>query len=202
MSVEDGVTIMEAMALALLILCGAGAVYILSAHGGPLAGAVPAAVQAAGTAMEVAGDVDGLAASDTTLGGIPVRFPQENPRALGACIFTVSPLAGSRGIGMDRATVTWTAGGNTTVLPFVADGPVEGPAWTIVSRSHALPGHTADEDLVLEPGERFELLAVAPAPLEPYAVFTLVIHPAEDAVPLTIRRTVPARVTPVMDLDG
>jgi hypothetical protein len=200
---EHGITVLEVLVLAGLILCGAGAVCFLSAGSGQQEGVVPAALLMEGTAMQVVGDVDGLAASDTTVEGIPVRFPEQNPRALGACLLTVSPVVGAwEGIDMDRVRISLSSQGRTRPLTFLPAGPMDGSSWTIASRSHFLPFHAADEDRILEPNEQFGLLIVAPSPLEPREQFTLTIAPLEGGVPLTVTRIVPARVTPVMDLDG
>jgi hypothetical protein len=194
---------MEVLVLAGLVLCGMGAVYFLSGGSGPVQGFVPAALQVAGATLRVAGDVDGFAASDTSVAGIPIRFPEQNPRALGGCLFTISTLVGDMGgIDMDQAMVTWITGNRSMALPPTSARPVDGPSWTIASRSHFIPYHAADGDRILEPNERFDLLIMAPEPLPPRSAFTLVITSREGGYPLTVQQTVPARVTPVMDLDG
>jgi hypothetical protein len=166
-------------------------------------GVVPAALRMSGETLRVVGDANGLAASDTTVAGIPVRFPRKDPRSLGACVVTISPLVGDMGgIDMDLVTVTWTTGATTIVLPSLAEGPVNGAAWIIVDRSEFNPFQPEDGDRILEPGEQFTLLLVAPEPLGPGGRFTLEISPGQGGMPLSISRTVPPRVTPVMDLDG
>ena len=200
---DRAVTVLEVLVLAGLILCGMGAIHLLSSGSGPPKGLIPTTLQETGATLRVVGNVYGLAASDTVTGGVTIRFPQENPHALGACLFTLSTLVGDMGgIDMDRAMVTWTFGNRSVALPSDPAPPLEGPAWTIVSRSHVIPYHAADGDRILEPNEQFDLLVIAPEPLLPRSAFTLVIIPREGGYPLTIPRTVPARVTPVMDLDG
>ena len=200
---EQAVTVLEVLVLAGLILCGVGAAHFLSVDSGSMKGLVPATLQETGAALEVVGGVHGIAASDTSVAGIPVRFPEQNPRALGGCLFTISTLVGDRGgIDMDQAMVTWITGNRTVALPPTSARPVDGPSWTIASRSHFIPYHAADGDRILEPNERFDLLIMAPEPLPPRSAITLVITSREGGYPLTVQRTVPARITPVMDLDG
>jgi hypothetical protein len=200
---EQGISMGEVLLLAALILGVLVVVHLLTGGSGPTEGVVPAALEMSGATMRVVGDVNGLAASDTALEGIPVRFPREDPRSLGACVVTVSTLMGDMGgIDMDQAAVTWTTGMSTVALPPLLAGPVEGPSWIIVSRDDVIPFQSDDGDRILEPGEQFTILFVAPSPLGPGARFTVEIFPGGGGIPLTISGTVPPRVTPVMDLDG
>ena len=200
---EQGIAMGEVLLLAALLLGVLVVVHLLTGGIGPEEGLVPAALEMTGATLRVVGDVNGLAASDSTLEGMPVRFPRVDPRSLGACVVTVSPLVGDMGgIDMDRAAVTWTTGTSTMILPALTAGPVEGPGWIIVSRSQFNPFQPEDGDRILEPGEQFTLLLVAPEPLGPDARFAVEISPSGGGIPLTISRTVPPRVTPVMDLDG
>jgi hypothetical protein len=186
-----------------LLISALVVVYLLVGGNGAMAGAIPGALKMSGAALRVVGDVNGLSASDTTLEGIPVRFPREDPHSLGACVVTLSTLVGDMGgIDMDRVVMTWTTGSSTVVLPPLTEGPVEGPAWIIVSRSEFNPFQPEDGDRILEPGEQFTILIVAPEPVAPGHPFTVEIAPGGGGIPLTLERTVPPRVTPVMDLDG
>lgn len=192
----------ELLLLIALLVGVVGAVHLLSGGSGGPSGVVPAALEVTGTALRLVGDVKGLAASDTTVAGIPVRFPREDPRSLGACVVTLSPLAGDMGgIDMDRVAIAWSTGSSSVILPPLTAGPVEGPAWIIVSRSEFNPFQPEDGDRILEPGEQFTLLLVGPDPVGPHRRFTVGISPGGVGVPLSISHTVPPRVTPVMDLE-
>ena len=63
-----------------------------------------------------------------------------------------------------------------------------------------LPGCSADSDNWLEPGEQFEILACPSTGVQPYRTFTLTLSPDGSAMPHTVTRTVPPRMSPVMNL--
>jgi hypothetical protein len=52
----------------------------------------------------------------------------------------------------------------------------------------------------LEPNEQFELTLCPSAGTLPYGTFSLNLHPFGTAMPLTVTRTAPARIQPVMNL--
>jgi len=130
-----------------------------------------------------------------------VLYPRPDPGKLGSMQVTVALFIGDTGaIDMDRLTAAWSSGGPAELLHKSDRVPLVCPNWTIVKKYHMLPGHTADADNLLEPGEQFLIQACPSQAVAPYQSFTLTLHPEGTAVPLPLTRTVPAKVQPVMDL--
>ncbi len=100
---------------------------------------------------------------------------------------------------MSRATVEIATSDGTERLGRTVETPVHPGTWTIVRTGHTVPFRQADDDTLLEPGEQFDLLVYPSRPLSPGEPFGISITPP-GGVPLTVERTVPPRITPVMDL--
>ncbi len=163
---------------------------------------VTSALDVTGGTLTLRSPVTGFNAVDGTMGTARYHFPQPDSGKLGAVQVTVSLLVGDMGgIDMDKATVTLitktVSGTISEVKP--GTGTVNAPGWTITRKSNWLPGQQADADNILEPNEQFDLLILSPTPLPSYTSFTVAVQPS-SGVPLSFSRTVPIRITPVMDL--
>jgi hypothetical protein len=164
-------------------------------------GLVAESMYISGDALRPVGSVYGFSAVSSGNAGLMVLYPRPNPGLLGSVQVTVALFMGDTGaIDMDRLAVAWSSGGPAEALQISSSVPLVCPNWTIVEKYHMLPGHTADADNLLEPGEQFLIQACPSQGIAPYLSFTLTLHPEGTAVPLPLTRMVPAQVQPVMDL--
>ncbi|MDO9325713.1 MAG: hypothetical protein Q7T80_12250 [Methanoregula sp.] len=131
-----------------------------------------------------------------------MRFRDPDPGKLGAVRIMTSLFMGDTGaIDMDRVNVSWAGAGSNEDLRQTSAQPLVCPNWTISGKYNMLPGRSADSDNWLEPGEQFEILACPSTGVQPYGIFTLIIHPDGSAMPLKLTRTVPPGIHPVMNLN-
>lgn len=151
--------------------------------------------------LQPVGSVVGFAAVNRISGDNPVVFTDPDPGKLGAVHVMISLFIGHTGaIDMDRANVSWSGPGSYELLPHSGTLPLVCPNWTISGKYNLLPGHIADADNWLEPEEEFAILACPSSGVRPYETFSLTIRPEGTAMPLTISRTAPKRIMPVMNL--
>jgi hypothetical protein len=147
------------------------------------------------------GSVFGFSAVSKIPGNADVRFAHPDPGKLGAVRITISLFMGDTGaIDMDRVNVRWTASGSHEQIQKTNPLLLVCPNWTITGKYNMLPGCSADSDNWLEPGEQFEILVCPSTGVQPYGTFTLTLSPDGSAMPLTVTRTVPPGIRPVMNL--
>ena len=164
-------------------------------------GLVSDSMYISGDNLQPVGSAFGFAAVDRTSGDHPLVFPHPDPGRLGAVHIMISLFIGHTGaIDMDQAKVSWSSRGSNEQIPHSLTLPLVCPNWTILGKYNMLPGHVANADNWLEPDEEFDILACPSRGVGPYGTFALVIGPEGAAMPLTISRTVPDRIRPVMNL--
>jgi len=113
----------------------------------------------------------------------------------------ISLLIGQTGaIDMDRENVSWSGPGSYELLRYSGTLPLICPNWTISGKHNMPPDHIADADNWLEPDKEFDIIACPSSGVRPYETFSLTIRPEGTAMPLTISRTIPKRIMPVMNL--
>jgi hypothetical protein len=101
---------------------------------------------------------------------------------------------------MDRVQVLWKRREGQEIISESTDSVLVCPNWTISDKFNMLPSRTADSDNWLETGEQFEILVCPQEGIPPYGTFTLVFSPDSVAEPLSISRTAPYNIPPVMNL--
>ncbi|MEI7857467.1 MAG: hypothetical protein WCH85_08190 [Methanomicrobiales archaeon] len=164
-------------------------------------GTIAESVYQSGDHLQPVGSVYGFSAVNGMHGNAEVIFRNPDPRTLGAVHITTSLFMGDTGaIDMDRVTVSWAEAGSREDLQQTSSHFLICPNWTITGKYNMLPGRSADSDNWLEPGEQFEILACPSTGVQPYGIFTLMIHPDGSAMPLRITRTAPPDIHPVMNL--
>ena len=164
-------------------------------------GPVAESAQISGDHLQPVGSVFGFPAVSGMLGNTDVRFEHQDSGKLGIVRMTISLFIGDTGaIDMDRINMSWAVPGSAEPLGQTPPLPLVCPNWTITGKYNLLPGRSADFDNWLEPGEQFEILACPSTGVQPYTPFTLIISPDGSAMPVTITRTVPAVLSPVMHL--
>ncbi len=137
-------------------------------------------VSQASSSMEIVGYVYGLqdSASLSTLGSIT---------------FVVANTAGGTAIDVKQMVVTYVDEDHHDVLTYAADeSNIGANEWAVVERYNTDDGTS---DMLLEPGEQFELIVAVPNPgvNEP---FTVNLQPAAGAV-YPIKKTVPPAIEPI-----
>jgi hypothetical protein len=204
---EDALTGLELVLIIILLVAGGASVLIYAGGETPdLARTFPGGVTAesmyiSGDHIQTFGNVYGFPMISRTNGNLPVIMNREDPGRLGVARVTVSLFIGSTGaIDMDRLAVQWSQGGNSSILHRTAASVLVCPNWTISNKYNLLPGRSADSDDWLEPNEQFELTVCPSEGTKPYGVFSLNLQPDGIAIPLTVTRTTPARIQPVMNL--
>lgn len=164
-------------------------------------GAVAQSAYIAGDHLQPVGSVFGFPAVSGTLNRAEVRFARPDPGKLGVVRMTLSLFMGDTGaIDMDRVNVSWADRGSYEPIGQTSTLPLVCPNWTITGKYNMLPGHSADSDNWLEPKEQFEIMVCPSVGVQSYGTFTLTISPDGSALPLTITRTVPPAMHPVMNL--
>ena len=192
-----------ALAIAILISLAMFAFFILPGYSGGQR-AYSGVTQLADVPV-IAGDVTGYADNSGPLGPVQVANPVPVPDQLGAVMMKVQ-LDSLRyvwkpgiGVDLDKSRVVFIRPGGREVIPMNNGQPMKKPGWAIVQKGSTIPYQGADQDNILEPNEAFVLFVYPAEPLPPSTTFTVIISmPEENA--LTVNRTVPVKVTPVMDL--
>jgi hypothetical protein len=154
-----------------------------------------------GDNLQPAGNMYGFPSVSRTSGTIPVIILHQNPGKLGVVQQVVSLFMGDTGaIDMDRVQVQWKSEAGSEIISRITSATLVCPNWTISNKFNLLPGRTADSDDWLEPGEQFEIILCPQEGVSPYGTFTLVFSPDGVAMPLSITRSVPFNIQPVMNL--
>ena len=200
-STNGGLTVLEAAILAVIVLLLAAVLLHAPAvpRGSP-GGLVYSAIGETGSCLMVSGDVYGYALASGNVGGTDLRCDRPDPSRMGSVACSIRLFVGDMGhVDMSRARIEVATRDGAEHLARAVETPVWPGNWTIVRTGHTIPFRQADDDTLLEPGERFDLLVYPSRPLASGESFRISIVPP-GGVPLTIERTVPPRITPVMDL--
>jgi len=200
-SADGGLTVLEGAILGVVtVLLAALLFHALAPPAGPPAGLVYSALEETGGCLMVSGDVYGYALASGSVDGADLWCDHPDQSRMGSISCTVSLFIGDMGsVDMSRTAVEIATRDWTERLARTAEAPVRPGNWTIVRTGHIVPFRQADDDILLEPGEQFDLLVYPSRPLVPGEWFRISITPP-GGVPLTVERTVPPRTTPVMDL--
>jgi len=200
-SADGGLTVLEGIILCIVaVMVAVFAVHALNASPGHPAGFVYSALAETGGCLMVSGEVYGYALADGTVDGVDLVCDRPDPSRMGSVSCSVRLFIGDMGsVDMGRAAVEVVTPDGTERLGRTAGASVWPGNWTIVRIGHAIPFRQADGDTLLEPGEQFELLIYPTRALAPGERFLIRIVPP-GGVPFTVKRTVPPRITPVMDL--
>ncbi len=198
---EQGLTVLEGIILlAVAVIVTLMAVQHLTAPPVVPDGMVVSALAETGGTLVVVGDAYGYALGDGNVGDAVLSCDSPDPGRMGSVSVTVALLVGDMGaVDMEQAKVTFSTKNDVELLRMTNGVPVRPQNWTILQKLHMIPGKSADADALLEPGEQFELLIYPCRSLAPYDRFAVTITPVES-VPLSVSRTVPPRITPVMVL--
>ncbi|MDV2481474.1 hypothetical protein F8E02_05535 [Methanoculleus sp. Wushi-C6] len=200
-STDGGLTVLEAVILGVVaLLLAAVAIHAAAGPAAAPGGLIPLVLGETGDCLVLDGNVYGYALADGSIGGADLRCDRPDPSAMGSLACSVRLFIGDMGsIDMGRATVEVATRERVERLGMTTEMPVLPGNWTIVRKGHTVPFQEADDDLLLEPGERFDLLVYPSRPLARGEAFRLCITPP-GSVPLVVERTVPPRITPVVDL--
>jgi len=201
----DAVTGLELILFsAVLILCAALVIHIATGSFLPFElerGIVPGASEQGSDQLNVFGSIHGFPATTGSTGGGAVIRSNPDPQRLGAIGMTLSIfLGGTAGVDLARTDVSWTDASGTEVLALTTATPVVCPNWTVISKYHVNPFKSADEDLVLEPGEQFDLFICPSGTLPPYEEFTVVFDPPGPGPRFPVKCSVPFPITRTMVL--
>lgn len=200
-SADGGLSVLEGVILCIVVVIFA--VLVVHALNAPLdqpGGLVYSAVKENEGCLMLSGGVYGYALAERSINGVDLLCDRPDPSRMGAVSCSVSLFIGDmRSVDIGRAVVEVVTLGGAERLERTAGAPVWLGNWTIVRMGHTIPFLEADDDTLLEPGERFDLVIYPSRPLEPGEKFLIRIA-TPGGVPLKIERVVPSRITPVMDL--
>lgn len=205
---DNAFTGLEVVILIFVLLAAAAVllIFIGGGHGPAWArtfpgGMVADSVYVSGDHMQPVGSVVGFPAISRMNNNPLIVFSRPDARKLGAVQVMVSLFIGHTGaIDMDRVGVTWSGNGYSEEIPQSDVLPLVCPNWTIAGKYNMLPGHVADADNWMEPDEEFEILVCSSHGARPDEFFTVTLSPEGTAMPLSLTRTVPQRLDPVMRL--
>lgn len=200
-SADGGLTVIEWAILGVVtVLLAVLAVHAPAVPPGPPAGLVYSALEETGGCLTVFGDVYGYALASGSVDGVDLWCDRPDPSRMGSVSCSVRLFVGDMGsVDMSRATVEIATRDRTERLARTVEVPVQPGNWTIVRTGHTIPFLQADDDTLLEPGEQFDLLVYPSRAQAAGEAFHICITPP-GGVLLTVERTVPPRITPVMDL--
>ncbi len=136
-------------------------------------------VSQASSSMEIVGYVYGI--QDET-----------SNETLGSIKFVVANTAGGTAIDVKQMVVTYVDEDHHSVLQYDPSGSYSAGNWTVTARYN---NDNDTTDMLLEPGEQFELVVAVPNPGVNKA-FTVNLQPAAGAV-YPIKKTVPPAVEPI-----
>jgi hypothetical protein len=205
---EDGLTGLELVILLAVFISGT-AVLLVYSGGEDITGwvrtfprgLVAESMYVSGDNLQPVGSVYGFPSVNRTSGTTPVVILHEDPGRLGVVRLVVSLFTGDTGaIDMDHIQVQWNREAEYENLSRTMSATLICPNWTISNKYNMLPGHTADSDDWLEPGEQFEITLCPQEGVLPYGTFTIIFSPDGVAIPLKVSRTVPFNIQPVMNL--
>jgi len=200
-SADGGLTVLEGAILCIVaVLLAVLAAHALNAPPGHPGGLVYSALQETGECLMVSGDVYGYALAERSVDGVALVCDRPDLSRMGSVSCSIRLFVGDMGsVDIGRAAVEVATSGGTERLDRTAGAPIWPGNWTIVRVGHTIPFLQADDDTLLEPGERFDLVVYPSRPLTSGEKFLIRIVPP-GGVPLTVERVVPPRITPVMDL--
>jgi len=205
---DDGFTGLELVIITGVIL-GVAAILLVHFSGSGMpawnrllpGGLVAESTYISGDNLQPAGNVYGFPSVNHQLGTTPVIVVRQDPASLGVVRLVVSLFMGDTGaIDMDKVRIRWNTGSGPEYIQRIPSGTLVCPNWTISNKFNMLPGRTADADDLLEPDEQFELTLCPTAGIPPYGSVSFTISPEGVAMPLTITRSAPSRIQPVMNL--
>ncbi len=142
-------------------------------------------VSQASSSMEIVGYVYGLQINAD-------HDKRTDDQQLGAIKFTVANTAGGTAIDVKQMIITYVDETNHLVIPYKSGANIqanEGKSWDVLDQ------YNANGDLLLEPGEQFEIGVYVPGPGVNKA-FTVNLQPAAGAV-YPIKKTVPPAVNKI-----
>jgi len=155
--------------------------------------------------LALSGHVTGYAGGPVTTPPVPALQSPPGPAGLSAIRLDIR-LASLRttwtpGTGDDisKATVVLVTPAGSETLPMQSARFLARPGWSIIRKGGLLPGSSANANTILEPNEVFSILVLPTGNLQPGTPFTITMS-IPDIRPLTITRTVPLTIKPVMDL--
>jgi hypothetical protein len=205
---EDGLTGLE-MVILLTVFISVSAVLLVYQAGGSVPGGVRTfpggfvaeSIYVSGNNLHVVGNVYGFPSLSRTSGTTSIVIRHEDPGRLGVVRLVVSLFIGDSGaIDMNRIAVQWNRDPGQEILSRTTSATLVCPNWTISNKYTMLPGSSVDSDNLLEPGEQFEITLCPSDGVPPYQTLTIVFSPDGVVMPLTIARTVPFSIQPVMNL--
>jgi hypothetical protein len=204
---ENGFTGLK-LVITIIVLISIAAVLMVYLGGGEIpwdrtfpGGVVAESSYLSGDTLQQIGSIYGFAFVQNQVGTTRVVVPRQDPGRLGIVRLSTSLFIGDTGaIDMDRVLVTWDRAGGSEQLSRTTGTVLTCPNWTISNKLNLLPGCTADADDLLEPGEQFEITLCPSEGIPPNGVFTVTIKPDGVVMPLSLTRTAPSEIQPVMNL--
>jgi hypothetical protein len=200
-SADGGLTVLEgAILVVVALLLATVAFHAATGPATPPAGLICLALGETGDCLVLDGGVYGYVLANGSVGGADLWCDRPDRAKMGSVACSVRLFIGDMGsVDMSRTTVEVATRGRVERPGMSVGAPVLPGNWTVVRKGHTVPFRQADDDLLLEPGERFELLIYPSRPLEPGEPFRICITPP-GSIQLAVERTVPPRIAPVMDL--
>jgi hypothetical protein len=153
-----------------------------------------------------AGYVTGYAADQGTISDTRVSVSSPDPQKMGAVSFRISLnsyrafFQNDMSVDIDRVNLIFVSPSGSETLVQKTDRPFKKPGWTVTNKRGILPIEYADEDIILEPYESFEILVYPTTPLSPLSQFMILIE-LPDNNRIFLPRTVPGTIYPIMFLN-
>jgi len=152
------------------------------------------------------GYVTGYAADLGKIGDTDISISRPDAQNMGAVSFRISLnsyhafFGNDISIDIDKITVIFVSPYGSETLLQKTGHPLTNPGWTVTKKESFLPIEYADQDTILEPYESFEILVYPSKPLPPMSQFLILIQ-VPDQYKIFLSRSVPATISPVMNLD-
>ncbi len=163
-----------------------------ASHESTLEGVIAGSVGISAYAIMADGSVELFPAGIERIENIPVQYenagnPPAGDRRILLLVHGVRLIVGEMGaLDMRNLRVEMVSPSRIEQLQPITDPPLTSGHWIISGKSGTIPFSSADNDLLLEPGEQFDLLLFPESPVSPGDRITLrLVPPGSVPYPLT-----------------
>lgn len=205
---DTAITRGEALVLLGLVLLSVYLVMTLGVQGGrgaePPVGVMSSALGSMGRTLVLGGEAFVFSRDTKTADTVPLVVPAgASPSTAGPVMLmgVQLPVGYLSAIPMSTCTMTMSTRQAGEVLHYTTERPVPLSGWGIARQKNLPPFSRADEDMLLEPQERFDLVINPSLSLRPGEQFSVTLLP-DKGFPLVVSGAVPVRVNPVNRFAG
>lgn len=166
---------------------------------GPPSGAISSALGSMGRTLVLGGEAFVFSRDTKTADTVPLVVPAGATSSAAGPVMLMGvqlPVGYLSAVPMSSCNLTVSTRQAAETLHYTTDRPVPLSGWGIARQKNLPPFARADEDTLLEPQERFDLVINPSMSFRPGEQFSVTLLP-DQGFPLVVAGTVPVRVSPV-----